>query len=191
MRRLSRPAAAVLFAVSACGAGACGGGADGAAGTGGDAPVGDSYLPIVSDFQGFRSWPSVALPAQPARGEVHLAAARRIYINRLPEEGATEFPVGTIIVKETEDTDVLADRKVFAMAKRVTDGSYNATGARGWEWWELENVDESQVLKVWSGVGPPAGHEYGGDADGGCNTCHVGADENDFVFPGAIDLSPP
>jgi hypothetical protein len=186
MSAFSRALVIALIATAACD-----GGAGDASTGGGGGEIGDSYLPIVSDFQDFRSWPSVLLPAQPARGEVHLAAARRVYINRLPPEGATEFPVGTLIVKESEDTDVLADRKVFAMAKRVTDGSYNATGARGWEWWELENVDESTVVKVWSGVGPPAGHEYGGDANGGCNTCHVGADENDFVFPGAIDLSPP
>lgn len=188
VRRAGAALAAIVGILSFA---ACGGGTADGGGEGGGEVAGDSYLPIVSDFQGFRSWPSVFLPAAPDRGAVHLAADRRVYINELPPEGATEFPVGTIIVKESEDSDVLADRKVFAMAKRVTDGSYNATGARGWEWWELENVDEDTVVKVWSGVGPPAGHEYGGDADGECNTCHLGADENDFVFPGAIDLTPP
>jgi hypothetical protein len=186
-----RPAHAAALVAALVLGGAAGGCDPGEATSGSGGGDAESYLPIVSDFQNYRSWPSFELPAQPDRGDVHLAAKRTLYISELPPEGATEFPVGTRIVKETEDTDVLADRKVFAMAKRVSDGSYNSTGAKGWEWWELKNVDAETVTKIWSGVGPPAGEMYAGDPNAGCNSCHLTAADNDYVFPESIDLGNP
>ena len=60
----------------------------------------------------------------------------------------------------------------FAMVKR--GGGYNAQGASGWEWFELQNLTDGSggVQIVWRGLGPPAGEVYGGDPNAGCNTCH-------------------
>jgi hypothetical protein len=151
-----------------------------------DGPV-SNYLPIVTDFQNFRSWQSFDLTTEPGPDPVHTMGPRRLYINKMPEPGATEFPIGTIIVKEIENGEI-PTRWVFAMAKRVSDKSYNAKGATGWEWWEIENIDAEKVKKVWSGVGPPAGEKYGGDAGGSCNTCHVSGAGNDFVLSPALRL---
>lgn len=151
-----------------------------------DGPV-NNYLPIVTDFQDFRSWKQFDLTTEAGPDPVHTMGPRRVYINRLPPKGSTEFPIGTIIVKEIENGDI-PSRWVFAMAKRVSDGSYNKQGATGWEWWEVENIDEATVKKVWSGVGPPAGEKYGGDAGGSCNTCHVSGAANDFVMSPSLQI---
>jgi hypothetical protein len=157
------------------------------------APVADSSVPDAKDsfiafakhFSGFRTWESFPLPASTATGDVHLEGARTEYLNERPPEGSTSFPVGTIIVKEMDD-GALPDRQIFAMVKR--GGTYNQAGASGWEWFELQNVDESTVTIVWRGVGPPAGEMYGGDPNGGCNGCHGGAKSNDFVLSEALSL---
>ncbi|MFO0555809.1 MAG: hypothetical protein U0271_45955 [Polyangiaceae bacterium] len=176
----------LLSVTLAVGAG-CGSGGSGDGGGGGDSGPLEHYLPIVSDFQGYREWPAFPLPDDGVTNVVHVAGPRTVYINKLPPAGATEFPVGTLIVKELED-GAIPDRKVFAMAKRESDGSYNANGARGWEWWELKNIDELTVEKIWSGVGPPAGEMYGGDPNASCNTCHVGNADNDYVGSPPLDL---
>jgi len=146
---------------------------------------GETFLAFASSFEGFRGWESFPVPEGMGDGTVHTLGPRTEYLNRRPAEGDTEFAVGTILVKETT-SEALADRKVFAMVKR--GGDYNAAGARGWEWFELKNLDEERVSIVWRGVGPPAGEMYGGDPNAGCNGCHVGAKENDFVLSDAITL---
>lgn len=159
--------------------------AAGCGGTGTPEPTGDTYLAFASSFKGFREWESFPVPEGLGDGTVHTAGARVEYLNRRPDEGATEFPVGTILVKETT-AEAIPDRKVFAMVKR--GGGYNADGAEGWEWFELVNLDESQVSIVWRGVGPPAGEMYGGDPNAGCNGCHVGASDNDSVLSTEVRL---
>jgi hypothetical protein len=73
----------------------------------------------------------------------------------------------------------------FAMVKR--GGDFNSEGARGWEWFELEDVEDGGVLIVWRGVGPPADEGYGGDPLTGCNECHTPGN-NDCVLAPALDL---
>lgn len=147
--------------------------------------AGETYLAFASSFAGYRGWEAFPVPEGSGDGTVHTLGARTEHLNKRPAEGATEFGVGTIIVKETT-SEALADRKVFAMVKR--GGDYNAQGAAGWEWFELQNLDEQAVRIVWRGVGPPAGEMYGGDPKAGCNGCHVGAADNDFVLSTAITL---
>ena len=151
--------------------------------TGGDA--GDTFLAFASSFKGYRDWEAFPVPEGSGDGTVHTLGPRTEHLNKRPAEGATEFPVGTILVKETT-TEALADRKVFAMVKR--GGDYNAEGAAGWEWFELQNVTEQDVLIVWRGVGPPAGEMYGGDPAAGCNSCHVGGKANDYVLSTTVTL---
>jgi hypothetical protein len=131
-------------------------------------PKGEPYVAFAKDFDGFRHW--TATHVEPtASSDIHVSAARTVYANHLPDPGATTFDVGTMIVKEIDGGDVTA-RKVFAMVKR--GGGYNPTGAAGWEWFELGNIDDERAGIDWRGVGPPAGGEYGGDPNGACNGCH-------------------
>lgn len=153
-------------------------------GDGGDGTQTGTFLAFASSFAGFRHWESFQVP--PGDGNtVHTMGPRTEYLNQRPAAGSAEFPVKTIIVKETT-TEALADRTVFAMVKR--GGDYNAQGAAGWEWFELKNVDENTVDILWRGVGPPAGEKYGGDPNAGCNSCHLGAKDNDFVLSKSIRL---
>jgi hypothetical protein len=141
------------------------------------APTGETFIAFESDFKSFRGWEPFPLDGM-EQAPAHLSGPRVVYLNHRPSAGATEWPIGTIIVKEFTQA-ALADRQIFAMVKR--GGSYNLSGATGWEWWELKNADEQTARKVWRGVGPPSGEDYGGDPTGGCNVCHSGAAANDFV----------
>jgi hypothetical protein len=177
--------AAFCFAMSgtiSLGTAACGSASesDGASG-----PNGSTFLAFGSTFDDFHAWSSYPVPAGTGVGSVHTSGPRTEYVNHLPTSGSTSFPMGTIIVKET-DGGVLADRSIFAMVKR--GGSYNAAGAKDWEWFELQNVDEHSVRVLWRGVGPPAGEKYGGDPNGGCNGCHTAAKSNDYVQSKALQL---
>jgi hypothetical protein len=145
--------------------GACGGGAD--------AP--DTFLAFSSTFAAFRSWPAFHSdgPADDGTFPVDVLGPRTQYLSAVPPHGATEFPVGTMIVEARES----GAQKIFAAVKR--GGGFNAGGATDWEWFELSGPP---VAIVWRGVGPPIGDTYGGDPDGGCNACHArcGA-ANDFI----------
>ena len=92
--------------VTLAGAAGCSGGrrraADGAA-----------FVAQNVDFKGYRGVDVVHARQPGPGGSTHVAGKRTIYINHEPPAGATEFPVGTIIVKETA-----ADGKIFARAKR-------------------------------------------------------------------------
>lgn len=110
----------------------------------------EPYIAFERDFQGFRRWERFDLGRSPAMGDVHLEGHRVDYLNRRPPAGAEEFTFGTIIVKEIEGTR----HQIFAMAKR--GGGYNASAARGWEWFELEVRPNGSVAIEWRGVEPPA-----------------------------------
>ena len=144
-----------------------------------------SSVIFAKTFSGFRTWESFHYEISDAPNpEVHTSGPRTSYLNQHPPHGSTSFPVGTIIVKEIDGTD--ADtHKIFAMWKR--GGKYN-DGAPGWEWFELEEPSGRLVIK-WRGYGPPNGENYGGDANGGCNTCHGAAIANDCVKSDALQLS--
>jgi hypothetical protein len=135
------------------------------------------------DFQGFRSWSKTTIESAAAGGATHVAGNRTVYVNELPPPGATEFPVGTMMVKVTE-----TDGKIFARAKR--GGTFNAKWVPGWEWFELVETKAGDVAIRWRGLGPPAGETYGGDPNAGCNMCHKLAVANDYVLAPGIVLTP-
>lgn len=164
---------------------------------------GATFTAFAPDFEGFHSWPSApatpapSLPTVPggdgvdagslaADGGVHVLPLT-VYWNHAPPSGSPTFPVGTIIVKETDEPDLTA-RKIFAMVKR--GGDFNATGAVNWEWFELQNSVDDGIVINWRGFGPPSGSAdvYGGNPTI-CNNCHLIAAANDDVWSSAVQLA--
>src|SRR5450755_2534973 len=149
------------------------------------------FIAFASDFANFRSWQSFDVTKEQDAdagldaGTVHPDAKLIEYLNKPPPSGSTEFPVGTIIVKEGTDGPVYM-RQYFAMVKR--GGTENAAGAKGWEWFKLQNAADGTPGIRWRGVGPPNGELYGGDPTGGCNSCHVKCG-NDAVCAKAVQLA--
>jgi hypothetical protein len=172
-----------------------------APGKGGDGGV---FVAFASDFNGFHDWPGKAFPAEPSPnlppvdaggvgpdggatdGGVHPLPETEYWKIPSPITG-NEFPLRTIIVKETNEADPTA-RQVFALVKR--GGDFNPTGAVDWEWFELKNVADGSVVINWHGYGPPSGSAdiYGGNP-AVCNTCHLKAAANDYVWSAALQLS--
>lgn len=130
---------------------------------------GTSFVAFADDFRGYHSWQSFDVSAESNEEGIHDGTVLE-YINALPPSGSTEFPLGTLIVKES--TGGTMGPALFAMARR--GGNFNSTGVRGWEWFELENVASGNdaVNIVWRGFGPPVGEAYGGDPNSTCNSCH-------------------
>lgn len=136
---------------------------------------GTSFIALDKDFQNYPSWQSYTFDGG-AVDSSHPAGPRTVFINQLPAAGSTSFDKGTIIVK-------VLDFTTFAMAKRGEN--YNASGAAGWEWFELfKEPSTGAVSIVWRGTGPPAGEKYG-KTGATCNQCHAGHTTNDSV------MSPP
>lgn len=157
------------------GATACGGGTPSTGGL--------PFVAYTKDFDSYQSWPSNTITDAEASGMTHVGGTRTIYINHLPTPDATAFPMGTIIVKETA-----ADGRIFAQVKR--GGGYNVTGAVDWEWYELGIGTNGGIGIKWSGFGPPAGEQYGGDPNGTCNSCHLAGKSNDYVMASWLILGP-
>ena len=162
------PSSHIAAALAAAVLGACGSG-------GGPGDASETFLAFSSTFAPFRTWLSFHSDGPASDGTVppDVLGPRTQYINLPPPHGASEFPVGTVIVEARES----GDHKIFAAVKR--GGGFNTGGATNWEWFELT---DAPVTIVWRGVGPPIGDTYGGDPNGGCNACHArcGA-SNDYV----------
>ncbi len=145
----------------------------------------DVFIAFWSTFQPFRTWKSFHSSGPPDDGTfpADVLGPRTQYINRLPPHGATEFPIGTVIVEARES----GAKNLFAAVKRGF--GYNSTGARNWEWFELREA-AGQVLIVWRGLGPPTNESYGGNPDGGCNSCHKSCGAgNDYICSPVLQLA--
>jgi len=159
------------------------------------------FVAYGGQFTDFRTWPSHHMDsADDVGGQTHVSGPRTEYINTLSEAGAdeaglddaavgpassTEFPQGTIIVKEIESADPTTHH-VFAMVKRGCD--FNPSGAKGWEWFELSagSIGEGKENILWRGTTPP---DDKGFAD--CNGCHANTCAgNDSVCSTAFTLVP-
>jgi hypothetical protein len=149
-----------------------------------------SFTPYTASFDCFHSWNTAPAAAQDDAGDgLHGVGPLWVYWNQSPPHGATSFPVGTIIVKETQEPDV-TQRIIFAMVKRGLDEGveYNTGGATGWEWWSLQNNSDGSVNMLWRGVVAPAGETYANQTIGDCNGCHAAASANDSVWDEALQL---
>ena len=139
---------------------------------------GGEFIAVTRDFQRFTDWEAFPMGQGPLDGGVHTLGVRTAYLNHRPPHASSEFPLGTIIVKQTNEQAPPNRRQVFAMVKR--GANFNTSGARNWEWFELTVNDGGAAFINWRGEGPPPGETYG-TADQSCNTCHAGARSNDYV----------
>jgi hypothetical protein len=157
--------------------------------SGGGQPAATSitYLPADgTSFADFCSWPSAeATAANDASDGVHGLGPLRVYWNQAPPHGSKAFPVGTLILKETEETDPTL-RTIFAMAK--VGGGYNSGGAVNWKWFSFKQNPDCSVVTLWSAA-PPATEVYAGQPLGDCNGCHEQVSDNDYVWDSALQLS--
>ncbi len=150
------------------------------------------FIAMASDFNGFHSWTSFYLTSDLAPGDNHINGPRHIFINHVPPPGSTAFPVGTIIVKETDTPPgPVTSRTVFASVKR--GGDFDPTGDVDWEWFALQNLPDGTEGILWRGPGPTSGGVYGNGQLGGCNTCHGVAKKTDYVLTPQIQamITPP
>jgi hypothetical protein len=176
---LATAAATIVASLGCAASGPTSTGAGGAGGSGGSA----TFLAFQSDFDGYPSWQSFAMPHL-ADGLPESDSKLTAYLNERPPSGADEFPVGTIIVKEIVKGPP-EGRQSFAMAKR--GGGYNPDGAKDWEWFELSRLGGDQARIVWRGAGAPVGEQYASSPNA-CNDCHKSAAANDYVYSPPLQL---
>lgn len=154
------------------------------------APTPGEFIAIERDFAGFDQWTVFDRGSQPV-GLTHPDGSSFVYVSALPPSGATEFPVGTMIVRITTGLDP-ATWEAHAMVKR--GGDYNADGARGWEFFDLQlgSLEPPVAPTIrWRGVSPAMGDGYvipDGGAFLSCNHCHGSAVDNDSVLGPELDL---
>lgn len=149
----------------------------------------ECFYAFNNDFENFKHWQHYHLKSDFAPSIVHASGPRDVYINQCPAPGATEFPVGTIIVKVINQPGQ-SEPAVFAQVKHGC--GYNAGGAPGWEWFDLLTPENggpaNSVSIIWHGLTPPASMAYGGDPTE-CNTCHSTMGEgNDSIITSALNL---
>jgi hypothetical protein len=179
---------ALLLLAAACSSAAATSSSGGcpAAGSGNGSPP-TEFVAYASSFDCFQSWSSAPAVAPDDAGDgLHGVGSLQVYWNQTPPHGSTSFPVGTIVVKETQEADP-TQRIVFAMVKR--GNGYNSGGASGWEWFSLQNNTDGSVNILWRGVVAPAGETYANQQIGDCNGCHTAASANDDVWDEALQLS--
>ncbi|MCB9676832.1 MAG: hypothetical protein H6737_17085 [Alphaproteobacteria bacterium] len=153
---------------------------------------GDEFIAFQADFERYESWRRFEIdPPDPRLGE----GRRVVYINAVPPKGSTSFPQCTMIVKQGQSGDDPTAWLMVGMAKR--GGTYNADGAAGWEWFDLDLSEDGVPLIDWRGPTPPEGRGYecalgedepGAEGVGDCNTCHAAGVANDFVLSGPLRL---
>jgi hypothetical protein len=173
------PTISLVAALGAAALSACG--APGSADSSDGASDGSTFIAFGDDFSHFTAWKSFQDDVGPST-DPHTMGPRTEYINALPPEGATRFPVGTIIVKVIEDTAT-----IFAMVKR--GGGFNADGAVEWEWFELGDNGDGTYAVQWRGVAPTSSTDPYTKMGNTCNDCHGGFASNDYVESTKLQLS--
>lgn len=155
----------------------------------GPACDGDTFVAMQEDFASFERWHRFEVdPPDPRLG----TGARTVYASALPEDGGG-FPLCARLVKVGENGPDPSGWLMVGMAKR--GGGYNADGAVGWEWFDLDLSADGVPLIDWRGPVPPEGRGYacalgedelGVEGLGDCNFCHAGAADRDYVLTPAL-----
>ncbi len=152
------------------------------------------FVATEADFASYSAWTRFERGEQPVP-PAHPDGSSVVFINHLPPHGATEFPVGTLIVRVTPGA--LPDPgtwEVHAMSKR--GAGFNGGGAVGWEFFDLDLLPDGaggySPRIEWRGVSPSQGNGYvapdGGGVELSCNHCHGALAENDSVLGPELDL---
>jgi len=160
-----------------------------------------SFIAQDDSFAKYKTWMTYAQDTQDDHGG--LVGTTTEYLSEMPPMDATTFPVGTMIVKTQQITDP-PSMTIHAMVKR--GNGFNASGALGWEFFELAENKASVPFIVWRGENPPTGEMYQailssknvtatGTPEGKCNDCHASgtgvASDGDFrdgTFKDLADL---
>ena len=130
--------------------------------------------PVMPDTDDYKSWEHTMLdgPLLEFKGEAHDLGARTIYFNddgaMANKTGATTYPVGTMIVKESMDPTNTFVSQVSTMMK--TDAADND----GW----VYSVSGMPVSAAGDLAIP---NQLTAEMGAGCHGCHANA-SNDFVF---------
>jgi hypothetical protein len=147
------------------------------------------YIALQSDFRDYEGW--MKFETEVAGEHTGTLGTITEYLNQLPEMGATEFSVGTMIVKTVQPKDGPTPA-IHAMVKR--GGTFNKTGALGWEFFELQKNDRGTPLIAWRGQTPPNGEKYknllmpdANTMEADCNGCHA-VSKNDAVLSDTLQL---
>jgi len=185
MRRSGVVGVCVLVGAGAIVSGAC---SSGGAATGPDASCDEFLAPSDGTaFNNFCNWNSApAMNSEDAGDGVHSGGPLTVYWNNSPHHGSTTFPKGTIILKESQESNS-SMRTAFAMVNRGC--GYNADGATNWEWWSLADNGNCTMTMLWRGPVPLMTEVYSGKPAGDCNGCHGMVVDNDYVWDTALQLS--
>jgi len=141
----------------------------------------------VTAFDNFCNWTSApATNSEDAGDGIHAPGPLTVYWNNSPPHGSSTFPMGTIIIKESQQADVTT-RTAFAMVKRGC--GFNADGAQNWEWFSVADNGNCTMTLLWRGAFAPVGETYSGKPAGDCNSCHGMVVDNDYVWDTALQLS--
>jgi hypothetical protein len=150
--------------------------------------AGPTFVAFAPDFANYTAWESFDLgdgaDASAEASCVHVSnVPREAFLNHAPPHGSTEFPVGTIIVKEMQTSPT----QVFGMVKR--GGGFGADagfGCDGWEWFGLSSDTPSPSIE-WRGIEGAMSTSY--VTCGPCAGCHSAATTNDCVLAPQMSLS--
>ena len=136
------------------------------------------FIAQTRDFAPYQEWMVFKRDVTTEHGG--LVGTTTKYVNELPDTTTHEFPIGAILVKtvKAQGSDALT---IHAMAKRGS--GYNADGARGWEYFELQLNGKGVPIIAWRGEQPPSGEQYQAllgasktdqpATEGKCNDCHA------------------
>jgi hypothetical protein len=137
------------------------------------------FIAQTRDFAPYKEWMVYEHDVSTEHGG--LVGTTTKYVSEMPDATTHEFPIGSMLVKSVKalSADALT---IHAMAKRGS--GFNANGARGWEYFELQLNSKGVPYILWRGEEPPSGEQYqallGATAtdqpttEGKCNDCHAG-----------------
>ena len=136
------------------------------------------FIAQTRDFAPYQEWMEFKHDVATEHGG--LVGSMTTYVSEMPDTTTHEFAIGSMLVKsvKTPNSDALT---IHAMSKRGS--GFNAEGARGWEYFELQLNNKGVPYILWRGEQPPSGEQYQAllgasktdqpTTEGKCNDCHA------------------